>query len=187
VSETTMPDDFAVGTAEPLVPRGHTLLHLFAHRRGHVRNVNALADDRLTPAERIADGVANTVGSWRFIIVQSTILLCWIVLNATAFVRHWDPFPFILLNLALSFQAAYSAPFIMMSQNRQAAKDRLRADEDFHLNVKAEAEIARIQARLGHLTVERWDALLAAQEEQLRLLRQMQASAATTQSADRSS
>ena len=128
--------------------------------------------------------MANTVGSWRFILIQSCILLCWIVLNVTAFVSHWDPYPFILLNLALSFQAAYSAPFIMMSQNRQTAKDRLRADEDYHRNVKAEAEIAGIQERLGHLTVERWDALLAAQDEQLKLVRQLRAAAASTQSAD---
>jgi uncharacterized membrane protein len=136
-----------------------------------VRNVNTIHADRLTTGQRIADGVASTMGSWRFIIIQSCILAVWIVLNIVAAVHHWDPYPFILLNLALSFQAAYAAPIIMMSQNRQAAKDRLQADEDYRVNCQAEAEIALIQQRLGYLTAERWDALLAVQDEQLALLR----------------
>ena len=78
----------------------------------------------LTLGQRVADQVAATMGSWPFIIVQSLILLVWIVLNITAYVQRWDPYPFILLNLALSFQAAYAAPFIMMSQNRQQDIDR---------------------------------------------------------------
>jgi uncharacterized membrane protein len=179
-SETTLHENNAAMPTDAITPPGRDLLHTFAHWPGSARNLNALADERISLAERIADGVANTVGSWRFILVQSCILLCWIVLNITAFVQHWDPYPFILLNLALSFQAAYSAPFIMMSQNRQAAKDRLRAEEDFRLNVKAESEIALVQERLGHLTVERWDALLAAQDEQLHLLRQLRDAAANT-------
>lgn len=72
----------------------------------------------LSRGQRIADAVARTMGSWRFIIVQSTLLAVWVTLNVTAWRAHWDPYPFILLNLALSFQAAYAAPFIMMSQNR---------------------------------------------------------------------
>jgi uncharacterized membrane protein len=117
--------------------------------------------------------VARTMGSWRFIIIQSCILAVWIVLNFIALVHHWDPYPFILLNLALSFQAAYAAPIIMMSQNRQAAKDRLQADEDYRVNCQAEEEIAMVQKHLAYLTAERWDALLAAQDEQLALLRQI--------------
>jgi uncharacterized membrane protein len=74
---------------------------------------------QLTVGQRIADTVAANMGSWRFIIIQSGILVIWIILNVTAYVQQWDPYPFILLNLALSFQAAYAAPFIMMSQNRQ--------------------------------------------------------------------
>lgn len=80
--------------------------------------------------ERIADAVADRVGSWPFILIQSTLLATWIVLNAVAFIAHWDPYPFILLNLMLSFQAAYTGPFVMMSQNRQAAKDRIRDDTE---------------------------------------------------------
>ena len=81
--------------------------------------------------DRIADQVAATMGSWNFIIIQSVLLLIWIMLNVTAYVQQWDPYPFILLNLALSFQAAYAAPFIMMSQNRQAAIDRAAAQTDY--------------------------------------------------------
>ncbi len=140
------------------------------------RDINALHEEGLTPGQRVADTVARTMGSWRFIIIQSSLLVLWIALNtALALTRHWDPYPFILLNLALSFQAAYAAPFIMMSQNRQSAKDRLHAEEDYRINCKAEAEVAAIHGRLEHLTVEAWDALLTAQEEQLRLLRELRA------------
>src|SRR5215218_5700140 len=85
----------------------------------------------------IADWVARTVGSWRFIIIQSVILSAWIVLNVVAYARHWDPYPFILLNLVLSFQAAYAAPVILMSQNRQAVRDRLDAEQDYAVDRRA--------------------------------------------------
>ena len=95
----------------------------------------------LTLGQRVADMVAETMGSWKFIIIQSAVLLAWIVLNVTAYAQRWDPYPFILLNLALSFQAAYAAPFIMMSQNRQQDIDRKAAESDYKINVKAELEI----------------------------------------------
>src|SRR4030081_2690844 len=88
--------------------------------------------------QRVADGVAATMGSWRFIIIQSCILAVWLILNSVAWINHWDTYPFILLNLALSFEAAYAAPIIMMSQNRQAAKDRLMAESDYDCNIKGE-------------------------------------------------
>lgn len=106
---------------------------------------------QLTLGQRIADTVASTMGSWSFIIVQSTILFVWIVLNITAYIRHWDPYPFILLNLALSFQAAYAAPFIMMSQNRQQDVDRQAAENDYHVNIKAELEIELVHQKLDLL------------------------------------
>jgi uncharacterized membrane protein len=109
------------------------------------------AAGELTLGQSIADAVASTMGSWRFIIVQSTILAAWIALNILAWVRHWDPYPFILLNLALSFQAAYAAPFIMMSQNRQQDVDRQRAEEDYKINVKAELEIESLHAKIDAL------------------------------------
>ena len=105
----------------------------------------------LTPGQRIADTVAATMGSWRFIIIQTTILALWLVLNITAWIRHWDPYPFILLNLALSFQAAYAAPFILMSQNRQQDIDRRKAEEDYKVNIKAELEIELLHQKLDEL------------------------------------
>ena len=89
------------------------------------------------------------MGSWGFIIVQSVLLLGWATLNVIAWVRHWDPYPFILMNLCLSMQAAYAAPVIMMSQNRQAARDRLEAHEDFLINQKAEEEVRAILEHLA--------------------------------------
>jgi len=105
------------------------------------------ASERST-GDRIADWVAATMGSWRFIIIQSVILVIWILLNVTAYVEHWDPYPFILLNLALSFQAAYAAPFIMMSQNRQASIDRAAANSDYEINAKAELEIELLHQKI---------------------------------------
>jgi uncharacterized membrane protein len=105
----------------------------------------------LTPGQRIADQVAATMGSWRFIVIQSALLVVWVGLNITAFVRHWDPYPFILLNLALSFQAAYAAPFIMMSQNRQQDVDRREAANDYRINVKAELEIELLHEKIDQL------------------------------------
>jgi uncharacterized membrane protein len=107
--------------------------------------------DQLTLGQRIADDVASNMGSWRFIIIQSTILIAWIILNLTAYIRHWDPYPFILLNLALSFQAAYAAPFIMMSQNRQQDIDRKQAENDYQINIKAELEIELLHQKIDEL------------------------------------
>jgi uncharacterized membrane protein len=106
---------------------------------------------QLTIGQRIADTVAATMGSWRFIIIQSVLLLVWIILNVTAYIQQWDPYPFILLNLALSFQAAYAAPFIMMSQNRQQDVDRKQAENDFKINVKAELEIELLHQKIDQL------------------------------------
>jgi uncharacterized membrane protein len=112
---------------------------------------SAAGVSQLTIGQRIADTVAATMGSWRFIIIQSVILLIWIALNVTAYVQQWDPYPFILLNLALSFQAAYAAPFIMMSQNRQQDIDRKSAENDFQVNVKAELEIELLHQKIDQL------------------------------------
>jgi uncharacterized membrane protein len=105
--------------------------------------------------------VAATIGSWTFIIIQSIILTIWILLNLVAWMEHWDPYPFILLNLALSFQAAYAAPFIMISQNRQAERDRHQAEEDFRTNVEAERRIEDLQRALAAIEVNKLDRILA--------------------------
>jgi uncharacterized membrane protein len=102
---------------------------------------------RLTLGQRIADAVATVMGSWSFIIVQSAILFVWITANLIGAMRGWDPYPFILLNLALSFQAAYAAPVIMMSQNRQQDIDRKAAEND----VKAELEIELLHEKIDQL------------------------------------
>jgi uncharacterized membrane protein len=126
------------------------LAELRTVRRG-ARASRTPSQFQLTIGQRIADTVAATMGSWRFIIIQSVLLLVWIVLNVTAYIQQWDPYPFILLNLALSFQAAYAAPFIMMSQNRQQDVDRKHAENDFQVNVKAELEIELLHQKIDQL------------------------------------
>ncbi|WP_137180080.1 DUF1003 domain-containing protein [Roseomonas sp. AR75] len=129
-----------------------------AAQQNHIRRTIARAKRRRGNApmppglgERLADAVAATVGSWRFIAVQSALLGAWIVANAVAGREAWDPFPFILLNLLLSFQAAYTAPVIMMSQNRQSDMDRDRALADYQVNLRAEAEIALLHEKVDLL------------------------------------
>ena len=129
------------------------LAKLRAARRARREAVASAAPDspRLTFGQTVADRVAATMGSWTFIIVQSFILLVWIVLNIAAYMEHWDPYPFILLNLALSFQAAYAAPFIMMSQNRQQDIDRKSAENDYQINIKAELEVTHLHEKTDRI------------------------------------
>lgn len=124
------------------------------HHEKHksIVNVNEIVENQLTIGEKVADAVASSVGSWPFIIIQSMLLAAWIILNTLniVFIHKWDAYPYILLNLALSFQAAYAAPFVMMSQNRQAQKDRLTAENDYKTDVKGEQEICHILEHLDH-------------------------------------
>ena len=120
----------------------------FKHKHPPIKNVHAVFETQSTFGQRAADKVAAVAGSWPFIIIQSTLLVAWVALNVTAVVKHWDPYPFILMNLVLSLQAAYTAPVIMMSQNRQAVRDRLEAHNDYEINLKAELEVQTI---LEHL------------------------------------
>jgi uncharacterized membrane protein len=123
----------------------------FLRRNLRAQNAGIKAPEDLTVGQIVADWVAGNMGSWKFIIIQTTILVIWIVLNVTAYVQKWDPYPFILLNLALSFQAAYAAPFIMMSQNRQQDIDRKEAEEDHRINIKAELEIELLHQKIDAL------------------------------------
>lgn len=107
--------------------------------------------DERSYGQRVADSTARVLGSWTFIIGQTIVVAAWIILNITAWVRSWDPYPFILLNLMFSVQAAYAAPILMMSQNRQAERDRYQAQADFDTNLKAENEIEDLQAQLGRI------------------------------------
>lgn len=121
---------------------------LFKHEHGPIKNVNEIIQERLTTGQKAADWIASVVGSWEFIIGQSMLLSLWAVLNVTAWIRHWDPYPFILMNLVLSLQAAYTAPMIMMSQNRKGEHDRIEAHVDYEINLKAENEIRVILENL---------------------------------------
>jgi uncharacterized membrane protein len=120
----------------------------YRHDHGPIKNINEVINEQLTIGQRAADWVVARVGSWGFIIGQSSLLGIWAILNVTAWVNHWDPYPFILMNLVLSLQAAYTAPMIMMSQNRQAARDRIEAHNDYEVNQKAEIEIRAIMDTL---------------------------------------
>ncbi len=124
---------------------------LLARLRLLRRQRRSAAEPALPLGARISDSVAAMVGSWPFIIIQSMILVAWMALNVTAWMKAWDPYPFILLNLVLSFQAAYAAPFIMMSQNRQAAIDRAEAQHDYDVNIKAELEIELLHQKIDLL------------------------------------
>jgi len=135
-------------TEKSVIDRWERLRVRHHHQHAPVKNVNAALEQSMTFGERASDAFASTMGSWKFIIIQSIILLVWVALNITAYIQHWDPYPFILLNLALSLEAAYAAPIIMMSQNRQAEKDRLAAEEDYHVNTKAEEELKAVMHHL---------------------------------------
>lgn len=124
------------------------------------RNVNVEEEERMTLGQRVADRVASFGGSWPFIIIFGVIMVVWVLMNTTALLRdHFDPYPFILLNLFLSMIAAIQAPVIMMSQNRQSAKDRLKSDLDYEVNLKAELEVAQLNRKIDHIyerLEERW-------------------------------
>jgi uncharacterized membrane protein len=120
-------------------------------RRRHRQKGAAPREGGLSLGESVSDAVARTVGSWRFIIIQSVLLSIWMFLNVVAWVQEWDPYPFILLNLVLSFQAAYTAPVIMMSQNRQSNIDREAAQHDYDVNLKAELEIELLHQKIDML------------------------------------
>src|SRR5712672_2951636 len=121
-------------------------MSLFEHEKySHVtRNLNDLHNEHMKFGDHIADSVASYVGSWRFVILMTGLLIAWLAWNSIPFLPHFDPAPFILLNLCLSFIAGYTGPFVMMSQNRQASKDRIAAEEDYSVNRKGEHEIQQM-------------------------------------------
>jgi uncharacterized membrane protein len=121
--------------------------------------------DSLAFGQRLADSVANGMGSWRFIIIQTLIVAVWMILNVVAYVGHWDPYPYILLNLLFSTQAAYAAPIIMMAQNRQSQRDRAQADADYLTNCEAKKEIEELQVRLNAIEVDKLDKIITLLEE----------------------
>lgn len=138
------------------------------------QNLNRQLDEKTTLGERIADHVAEFGGSWRFILSFAAFLVVWIILNCLAALwRPWDPYPFILLNLMLSCLAAIQAPIIMMSQNRQEARDRQRAENDYRVNLKAELEIRNLHAKIDMLVQHQWQRLLEIQEIQTEMMEEL--------------
>jgi len=138
------------------------------------RNLNVEFARELTLGERVADRVAEFGGSWRFIISFGAVMGLWIVVNSVALLRQpFDPFPYILLNLVLSCLAAVQAPIIMMSQNRQEARDRLRAENDYRVNLKAELEIRHLNAKFDLLLTHQWRQLLEIQQIQMEIMEEL--------------
>ena len=141
------------------------------HRRERIsKNVAVLHEEQLTFGQRVSDKLADLAGSWGFISSFGLVLGIWILLNTTALIHHWDKYPYILLNLMLSMLAAIQAPVILMSQNRQEDRDRLSAEHDYEVNLKAEIEIQQIHQKLDDLRQTQWNDLLAIQKQQIDLL-----------------
>ena len=116
--------------------------------------------EALSFGSRLADSVAKGMGSWRFIIIQTILVILWMGLNLVGFIYHWDVYPFILLNLVFSTQAAYAAPIIMMSQNRQNERDRLQAQADYQTNIDAKLEIEALSIMLKSIEIEKLDKII---------------------------
>lgn len=137
------------------------------------KDVDSAAERSWSLGERLADRIADFGGSWPFLICFFTFLGLWILVNSLSQRHAIDPYPYILLNLLLSCLAAVQAPVIMMSQNRQEAKDRLRALHDYQINLKAELEIRHLHEKMDHLLSRQWERLVAIQEVQLELLAEL--------------
>ncbi len=152
----------------------HDVLESIQRHETLSSNVDAEFDKDLTLGEKMADGLATFGGSWRFLIIFGALLLAWIALNSVVLLmRPFDPYPFILLNLVLSCLAAIQAPVIMMSQNRQESKDRLRSQHDYRVNLKAELEIRQLHDKIDHLLSHQWERLVEIQQIQIDLLSEL--------------
>jgi uncharacterized membrane protein len=158
---TREPNDAARPAVPPLAPRGNLI----------TRNVNDLHAEQMTLGERLADHLAAVAGSWNFILLFLGIIAVWVAINSLVLLsRSWDPYPFILLNLILSLLAGLQAPVIMMSQHRQEDRDRIRAEHDYEINLKAELEIEELHTKLDLLREAQWAELVEMQRRQIALL-----------------
>lgn len=158
---------------ESLDERTRKVARHIAERKHIARNTAEEFDAKITLGQRAADAVATFGGSWTFISIFAAIMVVWVGLNSFILVKHgkiFDPYPYILLNLFLSMLAAIQAPIILMSQNRQAEKDRLNAEHDYEVNLKAELEIMLLHDKMDLLRESQWSELLEIQKEQLKLL-----------------
>jgi uncharacterized membrane protein len=129
------------------------------------KNWHETHKSKSTFGDLLADSVANGMGSWRFIIIQTVIVILWMTLNVIGFIYHWDVYPYILLNLVFSTQAAYAAPIIMMAQNRQSDRDRAQADADFTTNKEAKKEIEELQMLLNKIEIDKLDKIITMLEK----------------------
>lgn len=120
-----------------------------------------LDESSCSAGDQLADKVTNIMGSWRFIIIQTVLILVWVGVNLIAYLLLWDPYPFILLNLLFSIQSAYAAPIIMMAQNRQSARDRIQAYDDYKTNLEAKREIEELQTGLNRIETDKLDKIIA--------------------------
>ncbi len=138
------------------------------------RNINQEFESSLTLGERMADRLANFGGSWTFISIFMIVLVIWMGINTWLLLeKPFDPYPYILLNLVLSCLAAIQAPVILMSQNRQAARDRLQSDHDYQINIKAEIEIRKLHEKIDHLLMHQWQRLMEIQQLQVDLMEEI--------------
>ena len=161
---------------ENLTRRERKVIESFINRGQVSRNINKVFEDERTFGERTADNVAKFGGSWTFIFIFAAILISWVILNTFILASRgetFDPYPYILLNLFLSMLAAIQAPIIMMSQNRQAAHDRLDAAHDYEVNLKAELEIRSLHEKLDELREQKWAELVEIQQRQIVMLEKL--------------
>jgi uncharacterized membrane protein len=152
------------------------VLESIENRSTIARNINREIDDDRSLGERAADAIARFGGSWTFMFIFAGILIFWVILNSYILAyrnESFDPYPYILLNLFLSMLAAIQAPIIMMSQNRQAARDRLDAGHAYEVNLKAELEIRTLHEKLDEIRDKRWGEMVNMQQQQIRLLEKL--------------
>lgn len=165
--------DFLNSNNDSLTERERKVIKHYKERVPISHNTNKVFDENLTFGQKLADKVAAFGGSWTFIIIFGVILLSWVVLNSIILVRYnkaFDPYPYILLNLFLSTLASIQAPVILMSQSRQALKDRLDAEHDYEVNLKAELEILGLHQKVDEIRESKWADLILMQQEQIRML-----------------
>ncbi len=151
-----------------------SVLESLARHETLAQDVEAEFQNKFSFGERLADQIADFGGSWTFILLFGAVILVWVLINTVFLLaRPFDPYPFILLNLFLSCLAALQAPIIMMSQNRQEARDRLRSENDYRVNLKAELEIRQLHEKLDHLLQHQWERLMEIQQIQIELMNEI--------------
>ena len=151
-----------------------SVLESLARHETLAQDVEAEFQNKFSFGERLADQIADFGGSWTFILLFGAVILVWVLINTVFLLaRPFDPYPFILLNLFLSCLAALQAPIIMMSQNRQEARDRLRSENDYRVNLKAELEIRQLHEKLDHLLQHQWQRLMEIQQIQIELMNEI--------------